>query len=114
MWKIFASASCVCVGSLCLLQAGAQVAPFAPERLCLAENYTSTASSCTLPAGIGAGHGVVVICTVPTTAASNLSTALQDSKGNTYAEVESQVYSGDYAGTIYMWYSRLTTAMVAG
>jgi Bacterial Ig-like domain (group 2) len=85
-----------------------------PERVCLAENYTSTATTCILPKGIPAGDGVVVFGTVPNTADYDMSTALKDSKGNSYTQLESQVYDGNQSGTIYMWYSQLTTALVAG
>ena len=97
-------------------QVAAQSTPSSrvPERVCLAENYTSTSSSCTLPVGIPAGHGVVVFGTVPSTSGADMSKALQDSEGNVYTQLESQVYSGNAIGTIYLWFSRVSTALVAG
>lgn len=85
-----------------------------PERVCLAENYTSTASTCTLPTGVSAGDGLVVVGTNPSTPAADLSQALHDSRGNGYIQLESEVYSGNQSGSIYLWYSRVATPLIAG
>lgn len=101
---------------LALLSMGAQAqtGPRVPERVCLAENFTSSASTCTLESTINAGHGLVIVVTVPETGATLASNALQDNRGNTYTQVESEAYSGDQFGEISMWYSSLGTALNAG
>ncbi len=107
---VFLLLSAFRIGSLALTAQTIRV----PERVCLAEDYSFTVSTCTVPKSIPAGDGIVVFGTVPNAAGYDMSKALQDSKANTYTQLESQVYNGNQIGTIYMWYSRLTTGLLPG
>ena len=82
-----------------------------PENVCVSEAETSISASCVLPAGIPVGDGLVVFIT-STTGAPLSSNALQDSADNTYTLLAGPV-SGGY-GSVYMAYSQLSSALVAG
>ncbi len=87
-----------------------------PRRMCLAENSGGASTSCTLSSGIPAGNGVVVFITFPETGVTLSSNAIKDSKSNAYGQVLHQPYvssSPGISGEIYLWYSRLSTALSA-
>lgn len=82
-----------------------------PERVCVAENETSTSSSCVLSASIASGDGLVVFIT-SVNGLMLAADALQDSAGNAYTLLSGPV-SGGY-GSIYMGYAQVTSALNAG